>query len=105
MVSDAAFHDVGTPGDYWRTSTRFPQAGAASSSVGSGSSVGRGANRRVRARHSILWDDVEVGAGVVLDECIVTDRVRVPAGASHRRAILVRGEGGEPLASPLNLDP
>ena len=108
VVSDAAFHDVGTPGDYWRTSHAFSSAaGAASSSVGSDSSVGRGARIDASARvtHSILWDDVEVGAGVVLDECIVTDRVRVPAGASHRRAILVRGEGGEPLVSPLNLDP
>ena len=29
---------------------------------------------------SILWDDVEVGAGAVVEECIVTDRVQIPAG-------------------------
>jgi ADP-glucose pyrophosphorylase len=52
---------------------------------------------------SILWDDVEVGAGAQLDECIVTDGVRVPAGASHRREILVRGEDGRTLVSPLIL--
>jgi hypothetical protein len=45
-----------------------------------------------------------VGAGVQLDECIVTDGVQVPAGASHRRAILVRGEDDELLVAPLNLE-
>jgi ADP-glucose pyrophosphorylase len=53
---------------------------------------------------SILWDDVEVGAGVQLDECIVTDGVQVPPGATHRRAILLRGDDGAVLVSPLNLD-
>jgi NDP-sugar pyrophosphorylase family protein len=101
VVSDAAFHDVGTPGDYWRTSHAF-----AAASGSAGSSVGRGARIDASARvtQSILWDDVEVGAGVVLDECIVTDRVRVPAGASHRRVVLVRGEDDETLASPLDLE-
>lgn len=106
VVSDAAFYDVGTPADYWRTSQAFAAANrSTSSSAGSSSSAGRGARIDASARltHSILWDDVEVGAGVVLDECIVTDRVRVPAGASHRRAILVRGEDGQPLVSPLSL--
>ena len=106
VVSDAAFYDVGTPADYWRTSQAFAAANRSTrSSAGSRSSVGRGARIDASARvtHSILWDDVEVGAGVVLDECIVTDRVRVPAGASHRRAILVRGEDGQPLVSPLSL--
>jgi hypothetical protein len=50
-----------------------------------------------------MWDDVEVGAAAQLDECIVTDGVRVPAGASHRREILVRGEDGGTLVSPLIL--
>jgi ADP-glucose pyrophosphorylase len=37
---------------------------------------------------SILWDDVEVGGGAVLEECIVTDRVRVPAGATLYRQVI-----------------
>jgi len=35
-----------------------------------------------RVDASILWDDVEVGAGSSLRECIVTDGVRVPADTS-----------------------
>lgn len=87
VVSDAAFYDVGTPADYWRTSQAFAAA--------EGKSFGP----------SILWDDVEVGAGAKLDQCIVTDGVRVPAGASHRREILVRGDDGATRVSPLNLEP
>jgi mannose-1-phosphate guanylyltransferase len=85
VLSDAAFHDVGTPADYWRTSLAVAAAEGKSSAP------------------SILWDDVEVGAGAQLDECIVTDGVRVPAGASHRREILVRGEDGRTLVAPLIL--
>ena len=101
VVSDAAFFDVGTPGDYWRTSHAFAIAGGSTRS-----GVGRSAQIAASARvtQSILWDDVEVGAGVLLDECIVTDGVCVPAGASHRRAILVRGEDGQPGVSSLNLE-
>ena len=87
VVSDAAFFDVGTPADYWRTSRAFAAAEGKSFAP------------------SILWDDVEVEAGARLDECIVTDGVRVPAGASHRRQILVRGDDGETLVFPLNLEP
>ena len=102
VVSDAAFFDVGTPGDYWRTSQAFAATSeSTSSSVGPGGRIDASA----RVTQSILWDDVEVGAGVLLDECIVTDGVRVPAGASHRRAILVRGTDGQVCVSALNLEP
>jgi NDP-sugar pyrophosphorylase family protein len=87
VLSDAAFYDVGTPADYWRTSMAFAAAEGKSFTP------------------SILWDDVEVGAGAQLDECIVTDRVSVPAGAHHRREILVRAEDGRTVVSPLNLEP
>ena len=85
VVSDAAFYDVGTPADYWRTSQAFAAA--------EGLSFGP----------SILWDDVVVGAGAQLDACIVTDGVRVPPGATHRREILVRGDDGNTLVTPLIL--
>ena len=85
VISDAAFFDVGTPADYWRTSQAFAAA--------EGKSFGP----------SILWDDVEVGPGAQLDECIVTDGVMVPAGARHRREILVRGDDGQTIVEPLNL--
>jgi NDP-sugar pyrophosphorylase family protein len=100
FVSDAAFSDVGTPGDYWRTSQAVAAAERAE-----GSNAGRGAQIDASARltQSILWDDVEVGAGVQLDECIVTDGVQVAPGATHRREILMRGEDGATRVSPLIL--
>ena len=87
VISDAAFFDVGTPADYWRTSRAFAAA--------EGKSFGP----------SILWDDVVVSAGAQLDECIVTDGVRVEPGARHRRQILIRADDGSTLVSPLNLEP
>lgn len=78
IVCDAQFWDVGTPWDYWTTARAFGSSG------------------------SILWDNVTIGAGATLDECIVTDGVTVPAGASFRRTVLVRSpETGELLTSPL----
>jgi mannose-1-phosphate guanylyltransferase len=101
VVSDAAFFDVGTPADYWRTCFAFAEGGVDNSNVGRGARIDASA----RVTRSILWDDVEVGAGAVLDECIVTDGVQLPAGASHQRAILVRGDDGATLVTPLNLEP
>ncbi len=100
MTSDAAFYDVGTPADYWRTSLAFAAAEGRP-----GSSEGRGVriDPSARVTQSILWDDVEVAPGVQLDECIVTDGVRVAPGASHRREILLRGEDGRTRLAPLNL--
>jgi mannose-1-phosphate guanylyltransferase len=102
VVTDAEFWDVGTPADYWRTSNAFlAREGAASPSIGCGARIDPAA----RITRSILWDDVNVRADAVIDECIVTDRVIVPAGATYRRAILSRGTDDQPLVSPLNLDP
>ena len=116
-ISDAAFFDVGTPADYWRTSQAF----APSTKLGTSPSTELGTSRNgsagwptgarvtidasARVTRSILWDDVTVDAGAQLDECIITDGVHVAAGASHRREILVCGEDGQTRVSPLNLEP
>jgi ADP-glucose pyrophosphorylase len=39
----------------------------------------------------VLWDDVRVGAGAVLTECVVADGVHVPDGAVMTRCAIVRG--------------
>lgn len=102
FVSDAAFYDVGTPADYWRTSMAVAAAERLSgSSMGAGSRIHASAN----VQQSILWDDVAVEPGAQLEECIITDGVTVPRGAVYRRVILVRGNDGQPFASPLNLEP
>jgi len=102
VVTGAEFWDVGTPADYWRTSNAFlAKEGAASPSIGRRARIDPAA----RVMRSILWDDVEVGPDAVIDECIVTDEVIVPAGATYRRAVLIRGADDQLLVSPLNLDP
>jgi mannose-1-phosphate guanylyltransferase len=101
FVGNAEFWDIGTAADYWRTS----QAVAASEGRGL-SIIGRAGSiaRSARITRSILWDDVEVGQNAVVEECIVADGVQVPAGATYRRAVLVRAaDTGEPAMTPLTV--
>ena len=87
FVSDAEFWDVGTIEDYWRTSTVLATRNdMADLGVGRGCHVDRSA----RIARSILWDDVQVGAEAVIEDCILTDGVHVEAGAVHRGEILIR---------------
>ena len=79
---DWQFFDVGTPDDYLRTTLAFSTAG---SDVGRHTTVDAAA----RVTRSVLWDDVDVGPGASLTDCIVTDGVRVPAGAVYERAIVM----------------
>jgi len=98
---DADFWDVGTTADYWRTSDAFAAAKGEPAIPG----AGRGPRIAPSARvtRSILWDDVDVGAEAVIEECILTDGVRIAARATYRRAVLVRGaDGDEPIASPFD---
>jgi NDP-sugar pyrophosphorylase family protein len=96
FVCEARFWDVGTPADYWRTSQAFVPTPGATSSIGRGTRIDPSA----RVARSILWDDVDIGAGAAIDECIVTDGVRVAAGAAYRRSILVAGDD-ELVVTPL----
>ncbi|PYR36779.1 MAG: hypothetical protein DMF93_19300 [Acidobacteria bacterium] len=101
FVSDAAFFDVGTVADYWRTHEAFSAAAPLPSpAVGAGAVI----DPTARVVRSILWDDVRVGAGATVDQCIVTDRVAVPDTAVYRRSILLAAaEGGDPTAVPMDV--
>ena len=44
-----------------------------------------------RLDRTILWDDVTIGAGVVLERCVVADRVRVPAACTPPTRAWCRG--------------
>ena len=46
-----------------------------------------------RVENSILWDDVEVGEGTMLRECVVTDGAHVPADTSWIGVTIRRAEG------------
>ncbi|MGE5245901.1 MAG: sugar phosphate nucleotidyltransferase [Betaproteobacteria bacterium] len=94
VVTRARFWDIGTPGDYVRTSR----------ALAGGDLTIHGARGRVdpsaRLIRTILWDDVEIGADSLLEDCIVGDGVRIPPGAAYRRAILVDRDG-QVEATPL----
>ena len=98
FVSDAAYWDVGTSADYWSTSWAFAGRERRTDVI-SGVRVTIAATARVS--RSILWDDIDVARDAVLDDCVVTDGVNVPAGGRYRRAILLRGRDGTLHTAPL----
>jgi len=100
FVSDAAYWDVGTVADYWSTSWSFAGREQGAAPI-AGTRVDIAQTARVS--RSILWDDIEVSRDAVVEECIVTDGVRVPAGARYRRAILLREADGALRTAPLTL--
>jgi NDP-sugar pyrophosphorylase family protein len=77
LITSGEFLDIGTPDDYRRTSLLLarregiPLHGRDAHIHGS-----------ARVEESVLWDDVEVGEGTLLRQCVVTDGVRVPADTS-----------------------
>ena len=88
FVTRGEFFDIGTPDDYLRTSLLL---GARQG----GALHGRGARVHASARveQSVLWDDVEVGEGTLLRQCVVTDGVRVPADTSWIGVTMRRPNG------------
>lgn len=99
FVCDAPFIEVGTPADYRRVHERLAAdegvlPWAVSSSTGG---AGGGIDPSAHLDRTILWDDVTIGAGAVLERCVVADRVRVPAGLQAADACLVAWPEGYAL--------
>ena len=88
-VCDAEFFDIGTPDDYLRTSLLLSRREVVDPAHGTGTHV----DATARIEESILWDDVEVGAGSMLRQCIVTDGARVPEDTSWVGVTLRRANG------------
>lgn len=90
-VSNATFRDIGTPADCLRTSLELAAI--------EGSRL-TGRNARVDGtaviERSTLWDDVTVGAGARLTDCIVGDGAHIPAGATFDRCAIVPADGRVP---------
>jgi mannose-1-phosphate guanylyltransferase len=86
----AEFFDIGTPSDYLETSLLIAQREGVNLSGSEGTRVAEGAH----VDRSILWNDVVVGAGAMLRECIVTDGVHVPADTSWH-GVTIRVATGE----------
>jgi NDP-sugar pyrophosphorylase family protein len=98
FVSDAAFSDIGTARDYLDTSLALaaiegPELTGKRVTIGHSAEIIRTA----------LWDDVNVGDGVRLVECIVCDGVRLPAGSTYVRCAIAPA-GGASLAAGDRLD-
>jgi NDP-sugar pyrophosphorylase family protein len=86
----AEFFDIGTPADYLHTSLMLADREGVDLVARSNAAIQPGA----RVERSILWDDVVVGEGSRLRECIVTDGVRVPADTSWH-GVTIRVANGE----------
>ena len=85
-VCETEFWDVGTVEDYWRMSDAFTARERKGDVVrGRGGSI----DPTARIRRSILWDDVDVGAGASVERCILTDGARVAPGAVHRDEVII----------------
>ena len=93
-ICNARFWDIGTVADYWSTSHAFAALGEPPSTPPP--LLGEGA----RLIDSIVWNDVVLGEGCVLDRCIVTDAVHVPARMAYSNMILMRGAGPDIAAVP-----
>ena len=89
-MCSAEFFDIGTPDDYMRTSLLV--------ACREGDTPLQGARTHVdptaRVEASILWDDVEVGAGSMLRGCVVADGARVPGDTSWS-GVTLRPASGE----------
>jgi NDP-sugar pyrophosphorylase family protein len=74
--TSAEFMDIGRPSDYLDTSLTLAER------EGFDLTAGADVSATARVERSVLWDDVVVEDGVMLRECVVADRVRVPADTS-----------------------
>ena len=93
FVSEATFADIGTAADYLDTCLALGRAeGLGEVQTGERTTLAAGS----RVSRSVLWDDVRVGAGAVLDECVVADGAVVPPGARFSRLVVMRDDGRQP---------
>jgi mannose-1-phosphate guanylyltransferase len=95
--SPAEFLDIGTPRDYLHTARLV----AARERRALGAGCGTVIHPTARVEGSLLWDRVTVEAGAVLEDCVVTDDVVVPAGARYAGSTLVCGPDGLDVRSCL----
>jgi len=89
-VSSAEFLDVGTARDYIATVAAVAAREGKPFDIGGGTVVASDAV----VERTVLWDGVEVGARARLINCVVADRVVVPAGARYENSVLVAQAGG-----------
>jgi NDP-sugar pyrophosphorylase family protein len=88
-VCAAEFMDIGTAADYLQTALLLAGRDGPGGTAGARTRV----HPKARVERSILWDDVEVGEGAMLRECVVADGARIPADTSWVGVTIRRAEG------------
>ena len=88
--TNAEFLDIGTPADYLSTALAIAERDRAVGVGGTRSLIAPDA----RIERSVLWDDVVIGQGALLKECVVADHVVVPADTSWH-GVTLRVPAGE----------
>lgn len=91
-ISPASFLDIGTPRDCLDTSLALAEVEGARL-IGARCEIG---NSSVLVR-STVWDDVAIGDGAQLFECVVADGVRIPAGSRYEGCAIVCASGRTPV--------
>lgn len=94
-VVDAPFHDVGTPADYLQTSLDL--AAVEGDRLVSGRHVD--IDPTAELDRTAVWDDVVIGRGSRLEQCIVCDAARIPPGSAYRRCAIAPHGGGPAAGS------
>jgi NDP-sugar pyrophosphorylase family protein len=90
FLCQADFWDVGTPADYLDACLSIGASEGKLPQIGRGSIV----DETARLADTVVWDEVRVGAGAVLERCVVADGVEIPAGASFRNCAIIQRTGG-----------
>jgi len=88
--TNATFLDIGTPADYLSTALAIAERDRARAVGGARSRIAPDA----RIERSVLWDDVVIGQGALVKECVVADRVEVPPDTSWH-GVTLRVAAGE----------
>jgi NDP-sugar pyrophosphorylase family protein len=91
----ADFWDVGTPADYLDACLSIGRREGDVVQIGRRSVIEPSA----RIAESVLWDDVSVGAGAVVERCVVADGVKIPSGAHFRSCAIIQRDGNLVVAN------
>ena len=96
FAGGATFHDIGTPADYLAASLALARAdGLAAPAPGARCTI----DATAALERTAVWDDVTIGAGCRLTDCIVTDGARIPAGSVFERQIVGAAAGPVPAGA------
>lgn len=90
-ISEASFQDIGTPADLLATSLAL--TGAEGNHL---VSLARRVPTSAILERTAVWDDVVIGEGAHLVECIVADGCRVPDGMTLTGCAVVPADGHTP---------